>query len=172
MPEGVRPLVRKPLGAMASVVAGAIILATFVGVLRARLLLVQVEGVSMTPTFDSGDRVLMMRTHGRMPTRGDIVALDTRILKRAVFAARELLEDAPSLLIKRVTALPGDFLTSACDGELHERSSVPDGYIVVQGDSSRSLDSRVWGPVPAECVCAVAVWSNGCYPGLSSAGPL
>jgi nickel-type superoxide dismutase maturation protease len=104
--------------------------ATFVG---ARLLTrrVTVEGRSMVPTFEPGDRLLVVRLPRRWPVWvGDVVALaDPRAPGR--------------LLVKRVTSVHEGLVTVAGD------------------NAAESTDSRDFGPVERAHVWGRAVYRYG-----------
>jgi len=112
-----------------------------------------VRGASMRPTLEDGDRILVERI---TPAFGSLVKNDIVVL-------------APPGLdheryVKRIVALPGDVVElhageirvdgrtiaySESDGERRERWFVPPDCCFVLGDStSRSSDSRDFGPVP------------------------
>jgi signal peptidase I len=108
-------------------------------------------GESMSPALHHGQLFLMSRARrgGRL-RRGDVVVLDVKGQQH----------------IKRIYALPGDYI--ATDKELDVlpelarrrpgvgefiRMTVPPGHVFVLGDATtRSYDSRHFGPVPVEKV--------------------
>jgi nickel-type superoxide dismutase maturation protease len=115
--------VRRTVLVSAAGVAGAAVLGA-VGVVAAAVLgahlgtrRVAVEGPSMVPTFEPGDRLLVVRLPRRWPVRpGDVVALaDPRAPER--------------LLVKRVAAAEAGLVTLVGDNPLE------------------STDSRDFGPV-------------------------
>lgn len=123
----------------------------------------QVNGVSMSPTFASGDQVLIY-----LPAtmeHGDIAILHITPQTTSHFTEE--------YMIKRIIGLPGDRLTT--DGSVLYRNGiaveetyittpsplrfscfqpgncevVPEGYVFVLGDNrSQSVDSRSYGVVP------------------------
>jgi signal peptidase I len=103
---------------------------------RFALVIVRVDGTSMTPTYGDGDRVLAIR-RWLAPglKRGSVVVL--RHPPDAPVAGPE--GTKPPLLVKRLVGLPGD-------------ANVPDGHIYVLGDGPGSYDSAAFGPVPAKLV--------------------
>lgn len=123
-----------------------------------------VEGPSMLPTLETGDRVLVEKLGYRFggPERGDVVLLHR--------------EGEEQLLIKRVAALPGETV-AARDGAVYvdgkpvrdpsgmqgipyslEPTVVPPGQVYVLGDNrGNSTDSRSFGPVPRERIVGEAV---------------
>ena len=125
---------------------------------------VRVDGLSMLPTLQNGEFVLVNRLAYRLgqPTRGDIV----------VFRSTTQLDLD---LIKRVIGIPGDEVRVA-DGHviingitLNEPYinaqprysgdwSVPDGYLFVLGDNRNdSSDSHAWGLLPKQNVIGKAM---------------
>lgn len=99
---------------------------------RRRLLVIQVDGVSMEPTYRDGDRVLAVRPGrpGRLRA-GDVVVFD---------------RDRPR--VKRVAGVAG----AVVDGV-----PVPAGHVYVLGDRGRSYDSAVHGPIAEDLVFGRAV---------------
>jgi signal peptidase I len=126
------------------------------GVLRRLLLVVTVEGLSMTPTLRHGDRVLVLRHWPRYWLRkGHIVLIRGAQTPDAI---------APLTCIKRLTGLPGDTVANRYEGEPPQSHDVPrswtiqPGYCFVAGDAGRaSIDSYVWGPIPIEQVLGVVI---------------
>jgi signal peptidase I len=102
----------------------ASVAAAATGLARAAFLVVSVEGESMIPTYRPGDAVLIARRWITSPVRpGDVV------------------------LCRLPAGVPGP------DGYLVKRvTSVVSGQVVLHGDGPRSYDSRVFGPIPVECV--------------------
>lgn len=127
---------------------------------------IRVDGVSMEPTFQLGDYVVVNRLAYRAGDieRGDVV----------VFPA----PNSPEIdYIKRVIALPGDriavyngavvvngvtlqepYILEPQGGNYAERV-VPDGYVFVMGDNrNNSDDSRSWGFLAIENIIGKAVF--------------
>jgi signal peptidase I len=140
---------------------------------------------SMLPTLQLEDRVLVQKLLPRLgvgPGVGEIV----------VFHPPEaLLEagyDSKAALIKRVVAVGGDQV-EVRDGQLWRNGvainpdwsngpmgyslpplQVPPGHLMMLGDNrNASLDSHLWGPLPAKDVIGTAVWR---YWPLNRFGPL
>jgi signal peptidase I len=109
-----------------------------------RFAVVTVRGPSMEPTLQDGDRVLIKRVDGRQFDLrvGQIVVIK---IGRYVGGPPELSD--PFLVIKRLTALPGDPVPRADYPALrHVREDVvPDGCVVVTGDNPAGHDSRQSG---------------------------
>ncbi|MEU0572558.1 signal peptidase I [Nonomuraea sp. NPDC005983] len=134
-------------GVVVAVAAGALLA-------RRRYVVVTVEGTSMAPTLDDGDRVLVRRRRIDQVGRGDVVVLEPppdpsgRILPGPPGA------DGRRWNIKRAIALPGDPVPPdvGADG-----ARVPAGALVVYGDNADSLDSRQRGFFPADQLLGVAL---------------
>jgi signal peptidase I len=111
--------------------------------LRTRLIVVSVHGISMAPALNPGDRLLVRR--GMRPRRGDVVVV------------RLAHPSAPGAWsVKRVTAVAGDRVPPGVPGG-PPGGRVPAGQFVVLGDNAGvSLDSRELGPLPADRLVGVA----------------
>ena len=117
----------------------------------------QVEGLSMTPTLQPAEYLLVTKDYGQ-PIRGDVVIIHLRDE-----------HGAPHDIVKRIIALPGDTVEIRKDvawvngtqepayGEVisgqmgvdRPARKVPQGRIYVMGDNRVvSLDSRYIGPLP------------------------
>ena len=109
-------------------------------VARSRLLLVTVNGDSMTPDLRRGDVVLVRRS--RRTSTGDIALLRL---------------DATAVpMVKRVVAVAGEPVPA----ELRQAVGlpvVPAGTIVVRGTTADSFDSRRLGPVQASRVVGIVI---------------
>jgi len=102
--------------------------------LRRRYLVVDVTGPSMTPTYLDGDRVLVRRTRGDKVRPGQVVVLQGPLLPWA---------EPLGLLLKRVTAVPGDAVPTYVTGA---PAHVPAGMLVVLSDNpAAGVDSRTVG---------------------------
>ncbi len=136
-----------------------------------------VRGVSMLPTYENGQAVLVLRRTWFSPAfkQGDVV----------------LVKHGRDVLIKRIYRLPGEeidgrvtaFLTSSDSYNLsdyYEQSpnkhsalphlTVPAGYVVVLGDNGpQSEDSRQFGPVPIRDIIGKVV--NAPPPPLNNGMP-
>ncbi|WP_218135722.1 S26 family signal peptidase [Nonomuraea jiangxiensis] len=125
---------------------------------RSRFVIVTVTGESMAPTFRRGDRVIVRRVRPSVLRPGQVVVFQRQgpgghwgtapLSTRA--AARQ------PWYIKRIAAVAADpvpDLVAATVGE----SFVPEGKLVVLGDSDQSSDSRSWGFVPADRVLGIVV---------------
>lgn len=122
-----------------------------------------VHGLSMYPTLHDGDRVFVVPYRGNTtPSRGDII-----VLKGA--------NGVNEMLIKRVVALSGDYITigknsivvngvdtyknSNYGSETTYTVMVPQDSIYVMGDNEKvSFDSRSFGPVSMNHVVGKALF--------------
>lgn len=130
--------------------------------LRRSVAVVTVRGLSMQPTLNAGDRLLIRRvTQARLRT-GQIVVID-----RPAYAGRPVQAGRSSWppaghdwLIKRVAALAGEptpDLVLSADAPGAE-PLVPAGHLVVLGDNlAVSQDSRELGYIAADRVLGVAI---------------
>jgi signal peptidase I len=145
-----------------------LVAAAFVIALLVQAFLVKpftIHQVSMKPTLEEGDRILINRLAYRLgdPSRGDIVVLNSPINPE---------ED----LVKRIVAVAGDRV-AVTDGRLYVNDvpqeepylleqdmrgemaeiTVPDGHVFVMGDNrNNSGDSRMFGPVPTDSLIGSA----------------
>jgi signal peptidase I len=131
---------RRPSGAALGTTLTAAVLATALlfRAVRRRLLLVEVVGDSMAPTYRHGDRLLVVRR--RRFRTGQVV-----------IAARGMADLAPGgcpWLVKRLAAMPGEATPEAAVAASGGRRTVPAHAVVLLGDSPASIDSRSVGFVP------------------------
>lgn len=168
--DGVRNLVE-----WVAIVVGALAVALLV-----KTFLIQaffIPSLSMYPTLDEGDRVLVNKLSYQLHDvhRGDLV-----VFERPPGQPESDIKD----LIKRVIGLPGEMIEARegvvyIDGrELDEPylvegvttdnlplQEIPDGHIWVMGDNrGDSADSRVFGPIDEDTIVGrafVKVWPLG-----------
>lgn len=130
--------------------------AVAVGAARKLLLLVTVEGTSMTPTFPPGQRLLVLRTPVARVRTGAAVVFR---LPPADPPVREG-GARPPLIVKRLAAGSGDPVPPAVRNAVGPRAGarVPRGSVVLLGDDpATSTDSRVWGYVARRRITGVVV---------------
>ncbi|HEX6353268.1 S26 family signal peptidase [Actinophytocola sp.] len=126
--------------------AAVVVLAGWGVALRRRLLVVTVRGVSMEPTYVSGDRLLVRRSRLARVRAGQIVVV------RVAAAPGDPTEGR---MVKRAVAVPGD--------PVPPRIPVPDpvvpaGKLLVLGDNPRrSKDSRRLGYIPEDALIGVVL---------------
>lgn len=130
---------------------------------------VEISGASMSPTFESGDRVLARRVAPGRVVTGDVIVFegpgaDAEVAAELIGRLRTYVavaQDPPVLtgggssgqrVIKRVAATAGEHLPFAIPGH-PEGSVVPAGHLVVVGDNpGSSVDSRQHGYISADQV--------------------
>lgn len=121
--------------ALAASAAGVLVL------VRRGLLIVEVEGWSMFPTYHEGDRLLVRRC--RRPRRGQVAV----VTDPGRLGSTPLRSADPGRLIKHVVAAPGDpvpdRLRAALGATPHSR--VPPGRILLLGEQPNSWDSKQHG---------------------------
>jgi signal peptidase I len=159
--QGPFPRPAPPLGlrakegrSLAASLAAASLAVAAVALARRRLLVVGVRGASMEPTFSHGDRLLVIRSRPRR--RGQVILMHKPLA--ALLEPEERDTGERALLVKRVAAYEGDPLPGGVEAA---GGSVPQGHLVVLGDSVRSYDSRQWGPVPVGLVVGRVVHRLG-----------
>jgi signal peptidase I len=148
---------------------------------RRNLLVADILGTSMHPTYQPGDKVLVRRLPAGRIRPGDVVVADVVVTREhlAAFATGEAAPQerpgsrprsarsgrrhradlrirargpAPSRVIKRVAAVPGDSVPASMPRRAGE-ASVPEGCFILLGDNpAHSLDSRHFGYIPAASV--------------------
>lgn len=132
---------------------------------RRLLLRVTVDGASMAPALQPGDRVLAVRTPVARVRRGAVVVGrppppdgppelrddGTGVLVEPV---------AVELFVKRVVGVAGDRVRPRARPGGPGGAAVvvvPRGHYYVEGDGAHSVDSAWWGPVPAADVLGVVL---------------
>lgn len=151
------------LGSALKEIATFLVLAVII-VLPVRLFVAQpfvVEGESMSPTFDSGDYLIVdeLSYRFREPRRGDVIVFrypgnpDIFYIKRVIGLPGETVSIDQGAVT--ITKSDGSTLTLeepyviAEDATYTENAVVGPGEYFVMGDNRpRSSDSRVWGMLP------------------------
>jgi signal peptidase I len=142
-------------GALASALGLAL---TAFTLLSGKLVVITVRGVSMQPTYDDGDRVLVRRDVA--PEPGQVVVVE-HLQAGAIGESCPLAPGAAGTissrqwLIKRVAAAPGDPVPRGQFPALSNvpEARVPSGSLVLLGDNQQvSYDSRQLGYFPVERV--------------------
>lgn len=137
-------------------VAAVPLLVAAIGVLwvKRSFVAVTVNGLSMSPTFATGDRVLIRR--GSRGLRKGRVVVVVRPDIETGWGSEPLDDrdvDANRWYIKRAVALSGEPFPE----QVEKDGVVPAGHIVVIGDNPRSVDSKQHGPCPRHQVLGVVV---------------
>ena len=123
---------------------------------RRSLVLVRVDGPSMTPTLHDGDQVLARRTRPGRVRSGQLVLLAPPAEPGAVRASHP----GRLWLVKRLRAAPGERVPEElaalpCIGGVR---TVPAGHLLVLGDNpAESYDSRQEGFIPQSRVRGVVL---------------
>ncbi len=132
------------------VLAAAVVVVAVVGwlvTLRRRLIEVTVRGVSMEPTYFSGDRLLVRRSRLERVRTGQVVVVQGGPGKPG--------DPTAGRLVKRAVAVPGDPVPSQIPVP---GTVVPAGNLLVLGDNpARSNDSRRLGYIPEDALIGVVL---------------
>jgi len=131
--------------------------AGWVAALRRRYVVVTVCGLSMTPAFHPGDRVLVRRGHGDRLTAGALVVLPPPAARFDYPRQAAGVRDPDRWLMKRLAAIPDDAVPEAVRAAVPAVSVVPAGMAVVLSDNPAGTDSREWGFVPLTEIAGAVV---------------
>ena len=116
-----------------------------------------IAGPSMQPSFASGDYVVLdlISYDFQKPARGDVVVFRYPL-------------DPELFYVKRIAALPGEWINEQTGALVAASSSLPntlklakDEYFVLGDNTSKSSDSREWGPLQTKFIIGkvfVRVW--------------
>jgi signal peptidase I len=139
-----------------------------------------VDGSSMSPTLESGDRVFVNKLSYRLhdPNRGDVVVLhqisgasERDLIKRVIGLPGEEIEMRSCQVFIDGAALTEPYLDAAttngnCGGDF-ESVLIPDGNVFVMGDNrGGSQDSRAIGPIDHNDLVGrafVVFWPSGSW---------
>ncbi len=131
--------------------AGAIMLILFVFLWPAK-----VEGVSMSPSVNNGDRVAICRlaAKAKLYGRGDIVVFNSddyteNMIKRVIAVGGDTIHITNGLVYVNGELLEEDYAHGYTDGDIY--MSVESGHVFVMGDNrEKSIDSRSFGTIEAD----------------------
>ncbi len=136
---------------------------------RAAVHVYSIPSLSMAPTLDAGDQILVTRYFRSTPERGDVVVFrspmkpDELMVKRVVGLPGERVDARLGRVRVGGRTLPEPYLLHAAMSGAMESQTVPDGAYYVMGDNRESsLDSRTWGVVPGASIVGQAqlvLWS-------------
>ena len=141
-------------------------LITVISVFYIANIVVKVDGESMLPTLQHGDRVLVTRGHG-IVQRGDIVSFSAvidgkkdRLIKRVVALGGDTVEVSGDTILVNGAPESGAYDYINGDEAFHIGPlSIPARSVYVLGDNRPvSLDSRFFGPVELDQVRGKAVY--------------
>lgn len=125
--------------------------------LHARYVVVTVDGTSMQPAYQPGDRLLVRRTSADRLRQGDVVVVTASPATSPPYGA----VGDRRWVVKRIAALPGQ----AVPAEVAQRVSqqtVPAGQLILLGDNSaNSIDSRTAGYYAGDRVLGVVLRQLG-----------
>ena len=137
---------------MTAIVAGATV--CLLAAARALFVVVTVKGASMAPTYQPGQRLLMMRRPPARPRVGSVVVFRLPQSERQGGPGRN------PLVIKRIAAVQGRPIPPSVLQAVGARAGdlVPEGQLVLLADAAGlSGDSRTWGYIPATSIRGVII---------------
>jgi signal peptidase I len=153
------------------IVVGALLLALVVKTFLFQAF--YIPSLSMYPTLDKGDRVLVNKLSYDLHDvhRGDLIVFERPpnepttikdLIKRVIGLPGDLIEARDGIVYINGAALVETYIDKGDRTENLPRQTVPDGELFVMGDNrNNSEDSRVFGPIPERTVVGrafVRVW--------------
>lgn len=138
--------------------------------MRTCLIVVTVTNHSMSPTLEAGDRVLVLRKLLVSCLRKGQIVLFTLPHE----AEKTSKSSGPPFYIKRIAALGGETFedepigvnesTTVRESDQRQHTwHIPTGFLFVCGDNqNESVDSRIWGPLPAKSVRGIGLLKLAC----------
>lgn len=137
---------------------------TLVAIIRSRVTLVLVDGLSMQPALRDRSRVLVLRSGAWLLRRRMIVLARHPNLDAGLIGHPDACGHLYTpFVIKRIAAVEGDPVPGlALPGAKVScsdlsKSCVPPGYVYLVGDAPACEDSRVWGPVASSLVIGTVI---------------
>jgi signal peptidase I len=148
-----------PLLAAAAVAVTATVTLAVIRV-RRTIVTITVEGMSMSPVYVDGDRVLISRRIAAPVARNQVVVLEPPHPSSGRSGPPQSGQlSRRNWYIKRVVAVAGDPVPAVVRVRqgLADDAIVGPGEIVVLGEHPRSEDSKQWGCLPADRVLGVVL---------------
>lgn len=134
---------------------------------------VRIAGMSMAPTLESGQFVLVDK-RDRTPERGDLITLRSpengeRVLKRVVGLGGDVVDIRDAVLFVNDVEVKEPYVDhESIDALYYGPVSVSRGSVLVMGDArADSIDSRTYGDVPLRDVTGTVIarlWPPGTIP--------
>lgn len=133
----------------------------------------QVKGVSMEPTFQSGDYIITSKITYKFKKieRGDVIVFnspknpDIEYIKRVIGLPGDKIEVRNNEVYVNDQILPETYISAKTNlwdnGYLKENIPiyVPENYVFVMGDNRpRSSDSREFGPIPISSIVGTVIY--------------
>jgi signal peptidase I len=126
-------------------------------------------GISMEPSFSSGQRVLVSKVSYRMhePARGDVIVFepvnDERedLIKRIIALPKDTVEVKDNAVYVNGTKLNEPYIRNQADYYLPEQEIPPNSYFVLGDNRNRSNDSHHGWFVPRQNIVGkawVSIW--------------
>lgn len=158
-----------------------IVVAAFVIAMLVQYFLIKpftIHQISMRPTLEEGDRVLINRLtyHFRDPRSGDVIVFDSPVnpdedlVKRVVAVAGDKVAVQDGVLFVNDVAQDEPYLLEQPFVGDMEEILIPSGRVFVMGDNrNNSGDSRLFGPIEVESIIGkafVVYWPIGHWSGL------
>jgi signal peptidase I len=134
---------------------------------------VRVAGVSMAPTLENGE-VVVVNKRDRTPERGDLITLRSpadgeRMLKRVVGVGGDVVDIRDAILFVNDVEVKEPYVDhKSIDALYYGPVNVSAGAVLVMGDArADSIDSRTYGEVPLNDVTGTILaklWPPGAIP--------
>jgi signal peptidase I len=124
---------------------------------------VRVAGVSMAPTLDKG-QIVMVNKRDLEPQRGDLITLRSpengqRVVKRVIGLGGDVVDIRDAILFVNKVQVKEPYVDhESIDALYYGPVTVAQGSVLVMGDArAASIDSRTYGAVPIQNVTGTVV---------------